>query len=78
MALTNMELEVHCPYCINAYGFRQMILNTGGEHVCPTCGHVAVRGNHNFACSCARCRSLTVDVEKLVLSLRKVGIHLSK
>lgn len=36
MALTNMELEVHCPYCIAAYGFRQMILNTGGEHVCPT------------------------------------------
>ena len=33
MALTNMELEVHCPYCINAYGFRQMILNTE-ENTC--------------------------------------------
>ena len=74
----NMELEVHCPYCITAYGFRQMILNTDGEHVCPGCGHVAVRGNQELKCSCTRCRSMTRDVEKLVLSLRKVGIHLSK
>jgi len=78
MGLVNMESEVHCPYCSTAYGFLQMILTTGAEYVCSSCGHVAVRGNHKFECPCVRCRSLTVEVEKLAFSLRKVGIHLSK
>ncbi len=78
MALTNMELEVHCPYCINAYGFWEMILKAGGEYVCPNCGHEAVRGSHKFECSCARCRTLTVEIEKLAFSLKRVGMHLSK
>jgi hypothetical protein len=55
-----------------------MILNAGGEYVCPSCGHAAVRGSHEFECSCARCRTMTIEVEKLSLSLRRVGIHLGK
>ena len=78
MDLANMESQVHCPYCITAYGFRQMILQAGAEYVCSSCGHAAVRGSHKFECSCARCRSLMIEVEKLAFSLRKVGIHLSK
>jgi uncharacterized Zn-finger protein len=78
MDLANMESQVHCPYCITAYGFREMILKAGAEYVCPSCGHAALQGSHKFECTCARCRTLMIEVEKLAFSLRKVGIHLSK
>jgi hypothetical protein len=49
-----------------------MILNTDAEYECPSCGHVAVRSNQKFGCSCIRCSSMAQDVEKLSRALRKV------
>jgi len=42
------------------------------------CGHVLFEATIKFECPCVRCRSLTVEVEKTSVLLRKVGIHLSK
>ena len=56
------DTEVHCLYCITAYGFRRMVQNPRGEFVCSTCGHLVEPRDAEFRCACARCRSMTVNV----------------
>jgi hypothetical protein len=63
----NMELEVCCPYCITAHGFRRMICTTGKAYVCPDCGHVVNRDREDRHCSCSRCGTRHHRGEKLRL-----------
>ena len=56
------DTEVHCSYCITAFGFRRMTQNTGGEFVCPACGHVVEPRDAEFRCACPRCRSMTINI----------------
>ena len=54
-----MELEVCCPYCITAHGFRHMIWTTGKAYVCPDCGHIVNHEGEESLCSCGRCSTRT-------------------
>jgi transcription initiation factor IIE alpha subunit len=58
-----MHCKIHCPYCITAYGFRELTKQTAGVFECPTCGHVVYPDDASAQCSCPRCRSMTIYIE---------------
>ncbi len=50
-----------CPYCVEGKSFKAMIAQgDGGEwYMCVRCGHLIMRTNPSFECTCAKCVSLT-------------------
>ena len=44
-----------------------MIALSDGAFVCAKCGHLEIRGNHDFKCHCSRC------IELRTLGFRRCG-----
>jgi ribosomal protein S27AE len=56
-----MPTTLKCPYCVERGDFRVMSDHgNGGWYVCGRCGHLALRTNPQFVCTCAKCVGLRV------------------
>jgi len=58
-----MHASLHCPYCVKADGFRELIKKAGGEYVCSACGHSANPDDTEWRCCCARCQGMNLYIE---------------
>ena len=59
---TNSEV-IRCPYCVDGIGFKTMAEQPSGDwFVCEDCGHLVLRSNPHFRCTCTKCVALTQDM----------------
>lgn len=51
---------LRCPYCVEDREFKLMEPRDGanGWYMCDNCGHLAMPGDSDFRCRCAKCAGL--------------------